>query len=416
VSEVTTIGLDIAKSVFHAHGADERGTMLFSRKLTRGKLLEFFARQPRCLVALEACGGAHHWARQLQEMGYTVRLIPPAYVKPFVKRHKNDAIDAEAICEAAQRPGMRFVAVKTEAQQAAGMVFRTRDLLVRQRTQLSNAIRGHLSEFGLIAPKGRNGLQVLKEILEARDERVPAAALTCLQMLYGQLELINEQILVSDRAILASARSTEVGRRLMEIPGVGPLLASALVATISDPAAFKSGRNLAAWIGLVPRQNSSGGKERLGSIPLDPANLENGVMQYVRGSHLWGQTYAPNVFVSQTPFASSPEVRCPDIEGRASEFDITSFDVEPGDVIIHDVRTVHGAGGNPSDLWRRAVSFRYCGDRVRYFDRPGSIPQVGVSHQLRDGDRLLARDYPIVWPKPWPGLRLSELFGSSPGI
>ena len=151
-------------------------------------------------------------------------------------------------------------------------------------------------------------------------------------------------------------------------------------------------------------------------IPLDPANLENGVTQYVRGSHLWGQTYAPNVFVSQTPFASSPEVRCPDIEGRASEFDITSFDVEPGDVIIHDVRTVHGAGGNPSDLWRRAVSFRYCGDRVRYFDRPGSIPQVGVSHQLRDGDRLLARDYPIVWPKPWPGLRLSELFGSSPGI
>jgi transposase len=148
VSEVTTIGLDIAKNVFHAHGADERGAMVFSRKLTRGKLLDFFSAQPRCTVALEACGGAHHWARELQAMGHNVRLIPPAYVKPFVKRHKNDAVDAEAICEAVQRPGMRFVAVKTEEQQAAGLVFRTRDLAVRQRTQLINAIRGHLAEYG----------------------------------------------------------------------------------------------------------------------------------------------------------------------------------------------------------------------------------------------------------------------------
>ena len=148
MSQVTTIGLDIAKNVFHAHGADERGAMVFSRKLTRAKLLDFFADQPRCLVALEACSGAHHWARELRTMGHEVRLIPPSYVKPFVKRNKNDAVDAEAICEAAQRPGMRFVAVKSEDQQAAGLVFRTRDLVVRQRTQLINAIRGHLAEYG----------------------------------------------------------------------------------------------------------------------------------------------------------------------------------------------------------------------------------------------------------------------------
>jgi len=145
-------------------------------------------------------------------------------------------------------------------------------------------------------------------------------------------------------------------------------------------------------------------------IPLDPATPENGVMQYVRGSHLWGETYAPNVFVSQTPFASSPEKRCPDIEGAPEEYDIVAFDVEPGDVIIHHVKTVHGAGGNPTGSWRRAVSLRYCGDQVRYFDRPGAIAQVGVSHTLKDGDRLFAADYPVVWPKPWPEMRLADLF------
>ena len=146
-------------------------------------------------------------------------------------------------------------------------------------------------------------------------------------------------------------------------------------------------------------------------IPLDPASLENGVTQYVRGSHLWGETYAPNAFVSQTPFVASPEKRCPDIESAPNNFDIVTYNVEPGDVIIHHVKTVHGAGGNPSDHWRRAMSFRYCGDEVRYFDRPGAIPQVGVSHDLKDGDRLIACDYPVVWSKPWPGLRLANLFG-----
>ena len=169
MSEVIIIGLDIAKYVFHVHGADERGRVIFSKRISRGKLLDFFAAQPNCTVALEACGGAHHWARQLIQLGHEVRLIPPAYVKPFVKRQKNDAIDAEAICEAAQRPSMRFVAVKSERQQAAGLVFRTRDLLVRQRTQLINAIRGHLTEYGWIAPKGPSHVAMLADLLEEEE-------------------------------------------------------------------------------------------------------------------------------------------------------------------------------------------------------------------------------------------------------
>ena len=178
MSEVITIGLDIAKHVFHAHGADERGRAVFSKRISRGKLLDFFAAQPSCMVALEACGGAHHWARQLTQLGHEVRLIPPAYVKPFVKRQKNDAIDAEAICEAAQRPSMRFVAVKSEEQQAAGLVFRTRDLLVRQRTQLINAIRGHLTEYGWIAPKGPSHVAMLADLIEEEEmaSSLPEAA------------------------------------------------------------------------------------------------------------------------------------------------------------------------------------------------------------------------------------------------
>jgi len=178
VSEVSIIGLDIAKHVFHVHGADGRGRAMFSKRISRGKLLDFFAAQPSCKVALEACGGAHHWARQLTQLGHEVRLIPPAYVKPFVKRQKNDAIDAEAICEAAQRPSMRFVAVKSEEQQAAGLLFRTRDLLVRQRTQLINAIRGHLTEYGWIAPKGPSHVARLAELIDEEEmaSSLPEAA------------------------------------------------------------------------------------------------------------------------------------------------------------------------------------------------------------------------------------------------
>ena len=266
--EVSTIGLDIAKSVFHAHGADERGVMVFSRKLTRGKLLEFFARQPRCTVALEACGGAHHWARELQAMGHAVRLIPPAYVKPFVKRHKNDAIDAEAICEAAQRPGMRFVAVKSEEQQAAGLVFRTRDLIVRQRTQLINAIRGHLTEYGWVAPRGTAHMTLLTEMLEDDEmaSSLPAEALPMLRLMVDLLTELDRRVATLDREIARRAKEDEAARRLMTIPGIGPIAATAILALAPPIETFARSRDFAAWLGLAPRQHSTGGKQRLGSI------------------------------------------------------------------------------------------------------------------------------------------------------
>lgn len=230
-------------------------------------MLAFFEKLAPCLVGFEACASAHYWGRELSRLGHDVGLIPPSYVKPYVKRQKNDAADAEAICEAVTRPSMRFVPIKAPEQQSIMVAHRTRSILTRQRAQLSNAMRGHMSEFGVVAPVGRNGLEVLIAVInDVGDERLPSVARTGLLMLVAQLRLVNEQILESDRCIIASARSTEVGRRLMGIPGVGPVLASALVGAIADPKSFGSGRNLAAWIGLVPRQNSSGGKERLGGI------------------------------------------------------------------------------------------------------------------------------------------------------
>ena len=267
MSNVVTIGLDIAKSVFQLHGIDASGAVVLRRKRPRARMLAFFEKQAPCLVGLEACGSSHYWGRELSRLGHDVRLIPPRYVKPYVKRQKNDAADAEAICEAVTRPNMRFVPIKSPEQQSIMIAHRTRAILTRQHTQLSNAIRGHTAEFGLVAPVGRNGLEMLIAIIaDVADKRVPIDARAALRMLIAQLRLVNEQILESDRQIIASARSTEVGRRLMGIPGVGPLLASALVAAVADPQSFRSGRNLAAWIGLVPRQNSSGGKERLGGI------------------------------------------------------------------------------------------------------------------------------------------------------
>jgi len=267
MGQITTIGLDIAKSVFQVHGIDATGEVVLRRRLTRARVVPFFAKLAPCLVGIEACASAHYWARELKKLGHDARLMPPSYVKPYVKRQKNDTADAEAICEAVSRPTMRFVEVKTPEQQSVMVLHRTRVMLMRQRIQLSNAIRGHLAEFGLVAPIGRMGLQTLINILfDEKDGRVPAEARYCLQMLVDQLRLANAQILENDRRIRTSARATDVGRRLMGIPGVGPVLASAFVASVPDPAMFKSGRNLAAWIGLVPRQNSSGGKERLGGI------------------------------------------------------------------------------------------------------------------------------------------------------
>ena len=265
MEEITTIGLDIAKHVFHAHGVDERGRMLFSKRLSRTGLLAFFARQPRCVVALEACAGAHHWGRELQRLGHEVRLIPPAYVKPFVKRQKNDAADAEAICEAAQRPAMRFVAVKSEEQQASAMVFRGRDLLVGQRTQIINALRGHMAEHGWVAPKGPSHVARLAELLED-ESAMPPGARPVLKLLIEMLQELDRRIAELDREIARRARADEVARRLMTIPGIGPITATALTALAPPPESFARGRDFAAWLGLVPRQHSSGGKQKLGSI------------------------------------------------------------------------------------------------------------------------------------------------------
>jgi len=267
VGELTTIGLDIAKSVFQLHGIDAAGEVVLRQRLTRRRVLPFFAKLPRCLIGIEACATSHHWARELLALGHAVRLMPPAYVKPYVKRQKNDAADAEAICEAVGRPTMRFVEAKTVEQQSILMLHRVRLMLTRQRTQLGNAVRAHMAELGIVAPIGRKGLaSLLAVIADASDTRLPATTRVCLSMLAAQLQLLAAQILENDRAIRETAQSSEPGRRLMEIPGIGPLLASAFVASVPDPQMFKSGRNLAAWIGLVPKQNSSGGKERLGGI------------------------------------------------------------------------------------------------------------------------------------------------------
>jgi transposase len=265
MEQVTTIGLDIAKHVFHAHGVDERGRRVFSKRVSRAGLLAFFARQPRCVVALEACAGAHHWGRELQRLGHEVRLIPPAYVKPFVKRQKNDAADAEAICEAAQRPAMRFVAVKSEEQQASAMVFRGRDLLVGQRTQIINALRGHMAEHGWVAPKGPSHLARLAELLED-EAAVPVSARPVLKLLIGMVEELDRRIADLDREIARRAREDETAKRLMTIPGIGPITATALTALAPPPESFARGRDFAAWLGLVPRQHSSGGKQKLGAI------------------------------------------------------------------------------------------------------------------------------------------------------
>jgi transposase len=267
MGEVSTIGLDIAKSVFQVHGVDEAGAVTIRKRVSRSKMLEFFADLAPCLIGIEACPSAHYWGRELKELGHTVKLMPPSYVKAYLKRGKNDANDAAAICEAVTRPSMRFVPIKTKQQQTALMLHRTRQLLVRQRTMLSNALRGHLAELGIVSAKGRNGTgELLRIIADGADNRVPAAVRGILDVLARQYSAIGTEILSIDKNILALHRACEASRRLAEIPGIGPIVATALVAEIGDWKAFSSGRNLAAWIGLVPKQHTTGGKDRLGSI------------------------------------------------------------------------------------------------------------------------------------------------------
>jgi transposase len=265
--EITTIGLDIAKRVFQAHGVDASGKAVLRRKLQRGEVLTFFKGLPACLVGIEACATAHHWAREIRAPGHEVRLMPSSYVKPYVKRGKTDAADAEAICEAVTRPTMRYVPIKTAEQQAVLMLHRTRDLLVRQRTMLVNALRGHMAELGVIAPQGISRVGDLLAMILGEDEAtLPKLAREVPRGLAEELEAVGNRVKKVEAAILTWHKENEASQRLTTIPGIGPITASAIVATVTDPTHFNSARQFAAWIGLVPKQHSSGGKQRQGGI------------------------------------------------------------------------------------------------------------------------------------------------------
>ena len=262
-----TIGLDIAKNFFQVHAVDAAGQVVLRRKLSRGDVLSFFKDRPKALVGIEACGTGHYWAREIAALGHEVRLLPPTYVKPYVKRGKTDAADAEAICEAVTRPNMHFVPIKTPAQQAALMMHRSRELLVGQRTALVNALRGHLAELGIIAAQGiRRVADLLAELVDADNTRIPPLARASLNCLAAQIEAVETQIDKLEALILEWHKGNEASRRLAKIPGVGPITASAVVATIGDASNFTSARHLSAAWGLVPKQNSSGGKAKQGGI------------------------------------------------------------------------------------------------------------------------------------------------------
>jgi len=264
---VSTIGIDLAKSVFQVHGVDAAGNVVIKRQLKRKGVVAFFTQLPPCLIGMEACGSAHYWARELRKLGHTVKLMPPQYVKAYVKRGKNDAADAEAICEAVSRPSMREVAIKTVEQQSVLMLHRSRDLLIRQRTQTLNALRAHMAEIGVIAPAGTDGIAALVAIVsDAADPRLPGVARVALQALAGTLASLGGAIAALDRAILAAHAADATSRRLETVPGVGILIASAVTATVGDARVFKSGRAFSAWLGITPRLDGTGGKVTLGPI------------------------------------------------------------------------------------------------------------------------------------------------------
>ena len=261
MGDITTIGLVLAKSVFQVHATDEAGSVMMRKRLRRSQVLAFFAKVPPCLVGLEACATAHHWARELIALGHEARLMPPNYVKAYVKRNKHDVADAEAICEAVRRPSMRFVPVKTAEQQSALMMHRARDLLIRQRTMLVNALRGHLAAFGLIEAQGLHKVaRLIAIVMDETDGRVPDIARQELKVIVNQIEDIQTRITGLEMQVLAWHKSNPVSQRLVTIPGIGPIIATAIAATVADPNIFRSGREFAAWLGLVPRQNSTGAR------------------------------------------------------------------------------------------------------------------------------------------------------------
>ena len=265
--EITTLGIDIAKSIFQLHGVDGDGTLVLQKKLRRSGVLCFLSKLPPCLVGIEACPTAHFWAREIASIGHNVRLIPPTYVKPYVKRQKNDAADAEAICEAVARPNMRFVPVKSEEQQSVLVLHRSRDLLTRQRTMILNAVRAHLAEFGIITAQGPcKVIDLIDHLRHGNDIDLPEMTRTALLSLGDQLDTLQHQIRAIERQLLAWHRQNRASQRLETIPGVGVITATAIAASVPDPSVFRSGRQFAAWLGLVPRQTSSGGKERLGRV------------------------------------------------------------------------------------------------------------------------------------------------------
>lgn len=264
---ITTIGLDIAKQVFQVHGVDAAGNVEIKRRLRRGEVLTFFAKLQPILIGIEACATSHYWARELSALGHNVKLMPPHYVKPYVKRQKNDMTDAAAICEAVTRPSMRFVSLKSEEQQAVLMLHRSRELLVRQHTMLVNALRAHLAECGIVMKQGKAGAAAVAALVQDADSvSLSPVVREALLPLVEQLRHTEERVAHLEQRIVDWHKSNPVSQRLASIPGIGPITASAIVATITDARLFSSGRHLAAWLGLVPRQNSSGGKERLGGI------------------------------------------------------------------------------------------------------------------------------------------------------
>lgn len=264
--QITTVGVDIAKNVFQVHGVDSEGRVALRRKVRRDQLLALLGGLEPCLIGMEACATAHHWARELKAQGHQVKLMPPAYVKAYVKRNKNDAADAEAICEAVTRPTMRFVAVKSANAQSILMLHRARHLLVRQRTAQISALRAHLAEYGIVAPKGRAHVGELVAVLDKGEALLPELARQTLLLIAGMIEGLSTQIRKIEIELMAWHRTNPACRRLETVPGIGFITATALVATVGDARVFRSGRQFAAWLGLVPKQHSSGGKERMGGI------------------------------------------------------------------------------------------------------------------------------------------------------